>query len=213
MPRASITLVGRSSSHFTRVTRIFALELGLQVTLEVVHDITSSDSRVFAGNPALKVPALKRNGGVLVGTENICRAVAEQANSNKSVVWPEELPDDLSRNAQELVWHAMAAQVQLVLGTVVAKLPDDNVYFVKSKAGLEGSLVWLEQNIDNVLALLPAHRDLSLFEVTLFCLVEHLAFRGTVASERFQALSRFASEYGLRASARETGYRFDSATV
>jgi hypothetical protein len=37
----------------------------------------------------------------------------------------------VSRNAQELLWYSMAAQVQLAIGTMVARLPADSVFFVK----------------------------------------------------------------------------------
>jgi hypothetical protein len=81
-------------------------------------------------------------------------------------VWPEDLRDDLSRNAQELVWHAMGAQV-------------------------------------------PA-RDLSLFEVTLFCLIERLVFRPTQPIQSYRSLLSFSEAFAARASAGATVYRFDT---
>jgi hypothetical protein len=125
-------------------------------------------------------------------------------------VWPEDLRDDLSRNAQEMIWHAMAAQVQIIMGTGIGKLPADNVFFVKSRNGLEGALSWLEANLAAALRSLPSPRDLSVFEVSLFCLVEHLSFRITVPVEPYPALARFAAEFAAsKASARETCYKFD----
>jgi len=203
----SVTLVGRSSSHFTRVARIFALELGVALELEITHDITLTDPAAFAGNPALKIPTLRRDGSQLFGTENICRALAELA-PGKRIVWPEQLRDDLSRNAQELVWHAMAAQVQFVIGTMVNKLPADNAYFVKIRAGLEGALRWLDDHLARALEALPP-RDLSLFEVTLFCLIEHLTFRGSLSVEPYPNLVAFAQRFSTRESAKQTTYRFD----
>lgn len=205
-----IQIIGRSSSHFTRVTRIFALELGVEHALAPVFDITSTDSGVFAGNPALKIPTLRRGDALLFGAENICRALAELAPGRKRIVWPEQLGGGLSRNAQELLWHSMAAQVQLAIGTGVAKLPADNVFFVKIRAGFEGALRWLEANLDAALAAMPASRDLSLFETALFCLVEHLSFRATVSAEPYLKLRAFAARFGERESARRTPYRFDA---
>ena len=205
-----IQIIGRSSSHFTRLTRIFALELGVEHELVPVFEITSTDSGVFAGNPALKIPTLRRGGTLLFGAENICRALAELSPSRKRIVWPEQLGSDLSRNAQELLWHSMAAQVQLAIGTMVAKLPADNVFFVKIRAGFEGALRWLEANLDSALAAMPASRDLSLFETALFCLVEHLSFRATVSTEPYPKLRAFAARFGERHSARRTTYRFDA---
>ena len=83
----AIEIIGRSSSHFTRVTRIFALELGVEPELLPVFEITAIDSGVFAGNPALKIPTLKRSGTLLFGAENICRALAELSPSRKRSAW------------------------------------------------------------------------------------------------------------------------------
>ncbi len=206
-------LVGRSSSHFTRVPRLVAHELGVPLELVVVHDITAVDAEVFAGNPALKLPTLRHGGSLVFGAENICRALAALAPADQAarMIWPEQLRSEVSRNAQELVWHGMAAQVQLVFGTLVAKLPLENVYFAKGRAGLVGALGWLEQHLAPAQQVLPPAPALSLFEVTLFCLLEHLTFRGTVALEPFPKLREFAAQFGARASARETAYRYDPA--
>src|SRR5262245_57971254 len=121
MGQTQLQIIGRRSSHFTRAPLIFAHELGVVVELVPVFDITAQDPAVFAGNPALKLPTLRRpDGGLVFGAENICRVLAEMApDPSRRVVWPEELRLEVSRNAQELVWHAMAAQVQFVIGTVV----------------------------------------------------------------------------------------------
>lgn len=211
MTPAPVEIIGRSSSHFTRVTLLVAHELGVPVELRVIHDLTSVDAAVFAGNPALKMPSLRRGGSLLFGAENICRALAEVAAPELAarVVWPEALRGDLSRNAQELVWHAMAAQVQLVLGTLVGKLPAEHTFFAKGRAGFEGALGWLDEHLPAVLAALPAERLVSLFEVTLFCLVEHLEFRQSLPVAPYPALIEFARRFGARPSAQRTAYKFD----
>ena len=137
---STMQIVGRSSSHFTRLPRLFAEELSIAYELVVVYDMTALGPEAYGDNPALKLPLLKRNGSVLFGAQNICRALAEMSERKLAIVWPEDLRDDLSRNAQELVWHCMQAQVQLVMGTMVGKLPADNVYFSKARAGMENSL-------------------------------------------------------------------------
>jgi hypothetical protein len=161
----------------------------------------------------LKLPILRTGSSVLFGAQNICRAVTERAEAAKReapprVVWPEELRDDLSRNAQELVWHCSATQVQLVMGTVINSLPADNPFFTKARTGFENSLRWLDRNLGACLRVLPA-RDLSLFEVSLHCLVEHLVFRPTLPVDPFGSLMAFSKEYGERPAARRTLYRFD----
>lgn len=206
---SSVQIIGRSSSHFTRVTLVFAHELGVPIELVPIHDMTLVDPDVYAGNPALKLPTLRRDGSLVFGAENICRALAHLSDGTRRIVWPEQLRDDVSRNAQTMVWHAMAAQVQLVIGTVVAKLPPDNIYFAKGRAGFVGALHWLEDHLAEALAALPA-RDLSLFEVTLFCLVDHLGFRTTVPLEPYPSLVQFAQTFAARPSAMTTPYRFDA---
>jgi glutathione S-transferase len=203
-------IVGRSSSLFTRMPLIFAAELAVPYDLVPIHDMTELGPEVYAGNPALKLPILRTADAVLFGTQNICRAIAERAGKRVKIVWPEELRDDLSRNAQELVWHCMATQVQLIMGTVVGKLPADNVYFAKARTGLENSLRWLDANLAAALSALPTPRDLSVFEVSLFCLIDHLAFRATVPVEPYPSLLSFTKEFAKKPSAQRTVYRFDT---
>jgi glutathione S-transferase len=188
---------------------IFAEELGIRYQLDPIQDMTATDPRVYGGSPALKLPSLRRGESLLFGAQNICRALAEMSTTPLRVVWPEELRDDLSRNAHELIWHAMGAQVQLVFGTLIGQLPADNVYFAKGRAGFEGSLLWLERHAAEILGTLPP-RDLSLFEVSLFCLIEHLSFRATVPIEPYPALVNFSERFAARPSAQRTAYRFDA---
>jgi glutathione S-transferase len=200
-------LVGRSSSHFTRMPRIVAHELGVALPLVVIHDIAAVDATAYGENPALKLPSLRRaDGSLLFGAVNICRAVAESAGAADRIVWPEDLRDDLSRNAHELVWHAAAAQVQLVMGTVVGKLPADNIFFAKLRTGYAGALAWLDAH----LAAVPAPGPLRLLDVALFCLLDHLTIRPTLDLSPYPALTRFAATFAQRASALATPYRFDA---
>jgi glutathione S-transferase len=205
-----LQIVGRRSSHFTRLTLIFAEELAVPYDLVPIHDLVALGPEVYAGNPALKLPILRMNGSVLFGALNICRALEERAERPARVVWPEEQRSALSRNAQELVWHAMAAQVQIVVGTVLGKLPAENVYFAKALAGFQGALQWLDAHMTDVMSELPAPRSLSVFEASLFCLVDHLVFRETLSIEPYPALVRFRREFSERPSAQRTAYRFDT---
>lgn len=209
---SAIELVGRKSSHFTRVARMFAYELAVPIDFIPVFDLTSTAPEAFAGNPTMKVPTLRTERGILIGTENICRRLAELAagdpQAKQHIVWPSDLDDDLLLNAHELVWHSMSAQVQLIVGIMLAKLPAENLFFARGRKGFENALAWLDQHIDQVLSELP-QRDLSLFEVALFCLVEHLSFRKTLPVEPYSALLRFAAHFGARPSARQTPYEFD----
>jgi glutathione S-transferase len=208
---ATPCLIGRSSSHFTRVPRMLALELGVDLAFQPVYDLGSRQTADYGGNPAMKLPVLRLDDGqVAFGAENIARTLAELAPDRLHMVWTEQLPDVEARNAQELVWHAMAAQVQLVFGTQAAKLPADNLYFAKAADGMNNVLAWLDARIEAVLATLSPARHLSLLELTLFCLVEHLRFRPTVPLDAYPMLARFTDSFGRRASAQQTAYRFDT---
>lgn len=206
-------LTGRSGSHFTRVARMFAHELAVPVELDAVHDLTSLDPAAYGGHPALKLPTLHVEGALLFGTDNICRKLAELAGraNDPRVVLSHHVTSDLVRSAQELVWHAMAVQVQLVVGLQFAKLPAESIFFTKAKAGMLGALAWLDARLDQVLAELPLPRDVSVFEVTLFCLVEHIVFRPTVSFDSLPKLRSFAAAFASRESAQRTVFRFDPA--
>lgn len=208
-----IRLIGRSGSHFTRVAAMFAHELRVPFELDVVHDLLSLDPAAYGGHPALKLPTLHVGDSVLFGTENICRKLAEVANRARDprVVLPEHVTADLTRSAQELVWHAMAVQVQLLVGIRFAKLPADNPFFTKANAGMIGALTWLEDHLERALDRLPAPRDVSVFELTLFCLVEHIGFRPTVTLDAYPRLRGFATTLASRESARRTVFRADPA--
>lgn len=205
-----LQIVGRRSSHFTRLACIFAEELAVAYDIVPIYDMTQRDPGIYADNPALKLPILRIEDRTVFGTENICRTIAERARASAEIVWPEQLRGDVSRNAQELVWHCMTAQVQIVFGTVLAKLPADNLYFEKARAGFEGALACLDAHLPEALEALPPSRQLSLFEASLFCMMDHLQFRKTVPVERYSVLQAFVRSFGERPSAQRTPYRFDA---
>lgn len=207
----TLQIVGRRSSHFTRITRLFAEELGVSYEIVPIYDMSQQDPAIYADNPALKLPILRADDGVVFGTENICRALADRARKYDAIVWPEQLRGRVSRNAQELVWHCMTAQVQIVFGTLVAKLPGDNLYFEKARTGFTGALAWLDTHLSQALSALPASRQLSLFEASLFCMVDHLHFRKTLPVEQYSNLEAFTKEFATRPSAQRTPYQFDVA--
>jgi hypothetical protein len=103
----------------------------------------------------------------------------------------------------------MSAQVQIVFGTLVAGLPGDNLYFEKARAGFEGALTWLDAHLPEALQALPASRQLSLFEASLFCMIEHLHFRKTLPIEQHSTLEAFRKSFAMRPSAQSTQYQFD----
>jgi glutathione S-transferase len=202
-------IVGRSSSHFTRVTRIFAAELGIAAVLRVVPDLGSSRAADYAGNPALRVPILEAPSGVWFGALQVCRELARQSQRELRLIWPEAFEQPLLANAQELTLQAMSTEVSLIMGSQGgSELP--GAHRAKLSASLRGCLEWLEQHVDALLAALPA-RDLSYLEVTLFCLFTHLDFRAVLPTAEYVRLAQFSARFAERASARSTPYRFDAA--
>jgi glutathione S-transferase len=203
-------LHGRSSSPYTRVVRVFAHELGIRLELLPILDMARLDEAGYGGNPALKLPTLRVGEAMVLGTEHICRHLALSAGNARRIAWPEDALSVASGNAQELVWHGMAAQVQWVMASQVGQLPPDNPYLAKGRAGFEGALRWLDVRLDEALAGLPAARDFSLLEVTLHCLVEHLVFRKTLGTQPYPALRAFAARWAGRPSSQATPYQFDA---
>lgn len=207
--REKPTLIGRSSSHFTRVARIFAAEMGVEHTFQIVRDLMSGDPADYGGNPALKIPSLRTPRGAWFGSLPVSRELWRQSSARPRVVWPEDLDEPLLANAQELTVQAMSTEVGLVLGKV-SGVAADNVHQVKMRKSLVGSMAWLEEHIQPVLAALPADRALSYLEVTLFCLVTHLSFREVLSTDPYPRLLALCQQLGARPSAVETAYRFDA---
>jgi len=121
MTAPELTLVGRSSSHFTRTARIFALELGVPHAFRAVLDLTTPDPDNYADNPALKVPILIDARGPLYGTENICRELARRSGLRDRVVLRGDVPLHAVANAEEMILHAMGAAVILITTELMAQ--------------------------------------------------------------------------------------------
>ena len=202
-------IVGRSSSHFTRVTRIFAAEMRVDYSFQVVRDLMSCDAGDYGGNPALKLPTLQTGRGVWFGALNICRELSRQSSRKPRTVWPEDLDQPVLANAQELVVHAMATEVALIMAKV-SGVGDGNAHQAKMRQSLVNTMAWLEDNARQALDALPADRELSYLEVTLFCLVTHLEFRDVLPVSPYPNLNEFCQRFAARASADETRYRFDT---
>ena len=208
MTNPDLVLVGRSSSHFTRTARLFALDLGVPHAFRPVLDMTTFDPAAYAENPALKVPILLDAQGPLFGTENICRELARRSGRGDRVVLRGDVGDRLVANAEELILHAMSAEVTLILTALAGQ---DRAPPPKLRRSLENALAFLDTNLEGVLAALPADRLLSFCETALFCVVTHLPWRKVMDVDGYQRLLAFCQVFGERASARATEYRFDAA--
>ncbi|WNG56338.1 glutathione S-transferase domain-containing protein [Archangium gephyra] len=206
---AKPVIIGRSSSHFTRVARIFAAEMRVDYSLRVVRDLMSPTAEDYGGNPALKIPSLQTPQGVWFGSLNVCRELWRRSSPKPRVVWPEDLDQPLLANAQELVLQAMSTEVSLIMGKA-AGTSENSTHHAKMRQSLVNMMSWLEENVRPLLAALPPERDLSYLEVTLFCLVTHLEFRGVLPTAPYSALNEFCQRFATRASASETSFRFDT---
>ncbi|HLK90707.1 MAG TPA: glutathione S-transferase family protein [Polyangia bacterium] len=204
MTEAELVLVGRSSSHFTRTARLFAIELGLPYTFRPVLDMAARDPAAYGDNPALKIPILIDGEGPLYGTENICRALARHAGAGARVVLRGDVPARVVANAEEMILHAMASDVALVMAGAGQPEPP------KVRASLENALGFLEANVDRVLEALPADRRLSFCEAALYALVTHLPFRNVMQVSGYPRLQAFRDRFGARPGAAATAYRFDA---
>jgi glutathione S-transferase len=206
---AKPVIIGRSSSHFTRVTRIFAAEMGIDYSFRVVRDLMSSDPADYGGNPALRIPTLQTSRGVWFGALNVCRELWRQSSLKPRVVWPEDLEEPVLANAQEFVLQAMATEVALIMAKVTGA-DDSSAHSTKMRTSLLNMMSWLEENARSVLAALLPQRDLSFLEVSLFCLVTHLEFREVLLTDSYSELKTFCQQFATRASIGETPYRFDT---
>ena len=201
-------LHGRSSSHFTRIARIFAAELEVELEFLPIRDLMSTAAEDYGGNPALKLPTLESPDGRWFGSLPASRELARHSELNLDIVWPEQLETALASNVQEMVLQAMATEVALVMGAANG-VAADNALLAKQRASLLGTMAWLEENAGAAIASLPAERDLSFLEVSLFCLMEHLPFREVLATDAYPRLRGFAERFARRSSARATTFRFD----
>lgn len=211
---AKPVLVGRSSSVFTRVARIFALELGIEHAFRVVPDLLASEAERYGGNPALKLPTLLAPSGSWFGSLTICRELARLTRRAPHLVWPEDLLEPDLANAQELTVQAMSTEVALIMaqqGTPAEPAASaESPYQRKLRQSLANTLAWLEEHVSEFPSRLPASRDLSYLEVTLFCLLTHLEFREVVPLLAYQGLAEFQRAFSERSSAKATPYHFDS---
>ena len=154
---STIEIVGRSSSSFTRVVRIFAVALAVEHSFRPVMDLTSLDAAPYAGNPALKIPTLVTAEGPWFGSENICRELARRAGRRTEVVLRGDVDDRLVANFEELTVQAMTTEVAFVM----AKMSGGNAVPPKLIRSLESTLRWLDEHVDRALSLLPPQRIIS----------------------------------------------------
>lgn len=201
-------IIGRQGSHYTRMVRMLAIELGVEAALQPIYDLLSEDPGVFGGNPALKLPALRQGNAVVWGSQNACRALARSTPGGEArVFWAEDARTPLLMNAHEIVAHTMAVQVEVVFHEVVSRRPPDAASH-KRRASLESCLAWLEAHLPGIRAELPGDR-IALVELGLFAVLEHFAFRNPMDLSAMPRLRDFMAELGRRPSALATPYVVD----
>lgn len=201
-------LYGRSSSHFTRIARIFAAEAEVAVDFVLIRDLMSQDPDDYGGHPAMKLPTLQTEAGIWFGSLPICRELIACSELQLDVAWPEDLQRPVAANAQELVSTAMSSEVGLIMGKA-SGVAADNSHQAKMRASLHGAMEWLEINVWRAIGTLSPERDLSFLEVSLFCLIEHLEFREVLSLDPYPELRAFAQRFAQRSSAKATTFKFD----
>ena len=208
----TMQLHGRSSSHFTRIVRIFAAEAEVAIEFIPIRDLMSEDPVDYGGHPALKLPTLHTDAGIWFGSLPICRELVACSELSLEILWPEDLTRPVAANAQELVLTAMSCEIGLIMGKA-SGVAADNTHQIKMRASLLGAMEWLELNAGRAIATLAPERDLSFLEVSLFCLIEHLEFREVLSMDGYPELRAFAQRFGGRSSAKATQYGFDFAAA
>lgn len=203
-----LSIVGRSSSHFTRTVRMFAHELAIDYAFRPLGDLSSRDVNQYADNPALKIPVLETPDGPWFGALNICRELARRTPGAPKICWPEQLRDRTAANAQELVLQGMATEVALIMQATGGVIATSG----KAFESLVNSLSWLDANLAHVRASTSERDTLSIFELTTYSFVTHLQFRKVTDISPYHALQAFCSEHGQRPSAQATAYRFDASS-
>jgi glutathione S-transferase len=202
----SLTIIGRSSSHFTRTARMFAHECGIEYQFKPVLDLMSRAAADYGNNPALRLPVLETAEGPLFGALNICRELVRRGPQNLRVIWPEQLKERAALNAQELVLQGMSSEVLLIMsGTQPA-----GSYADKARLSLTNTLAWLDARLPDVLRALPPERMLSFLEVSCFCFITHLEFRQVLDISEYSKLRSFCQAYAGRKAALDTAYAFDA---
>jgi hypothetical protein len=201
-------LIGRSSSHFTRVARWFAAEAQVECAFRVVRNLLSCDPEDYGGNPALRLPSLRTAAGTWFGALNVCRELYRESRCKPRFVWPEQQQTPLLANAQELVLQAMSTEVTLVMSQA-GGASSGSEHEKKMRASLANSIDWLETHLDAALGELPDPRDASYLELTSYCLLTHLTFRDVHPMDGYVRLEAFCDAFGARPASVATPYFFD----
>jgi glutathione S-transferase len=211
MTDARPLIIARSSSHFSRATRIFAYELDVPFDFRAVLKLTSEDPEEFGGNPSLKVPVLVHAGESWFGTLNVCRQLWRISGKRRPVLWPEGMETALLANALEVTLNGMGAEVAIVMNRLgdTNGTPAEGRGLQKTRAGLLGSVAWLEARLPEIQAALPSAGTLSYFEVLLFCFAGHLEYREVLNLAPYEKLCAFRDEFAKRPSARATEFNLD----
>ena len=203
-----LVLVGRNSSHFTRIARIFAHELGVEYEFEIVYDLTSKSAGEFGDNPTLRVPALRTPTGTWFGSLPICRELVRRSRRHGvRTLFPEHATDARASNAQEIITDLMGTEVSIIMGRL-ANLPSDSAFFEKPAARVAASVEWLERELPAALASQP-QGALSFLEVSAYCVCTHLGFREVLSIGDRPNLVAFMQRFGERSSAKATSYFVD----
>ncbi len=154
-----LDLVGRSRSHVPRTARIFALELGVEHGFRPVFDILALDSAAYCRQSrAQDADTAPSRRAAVRHVENICRELARRAHHqalpSSSVATS---PIASIANAEELTLQAMLTEVSIIQ----AKLTETSAA-PKLVPSLENSMRWLDDNLERLVAALPAERRLQL---------------------------------------------------
>ena len=137
-----IKLFATPKSHFSRKVRLLLDHLELPYELVDVGDVSSGDSSLFDGNPALGVPVLEDDEVWMLESDHIASYLVRTYDPGDRFDVLTESVDLL--NARAVMNNIMANEVKLILAERGGLDPSPHAYFQKALKSIELGLSWLE---------------------------------------------------------------------
>ena len=160
-------LLATPKSHFSRKIRLLLDHLKLPYELVDVGDVSSPDSSLFDGNPAMGVPVLEDGDIWMVESDHIASYLVRTYDPHDRF---DVLTDSVELlNLRAVMNNIMANEVKLILAERGGLDPGPHAYFQKALKSIELGLSWLEARSSLLKSENPGYA-----EFHFICLWEHL---------------------------------------
>lgn len=140
-------LHGTPRSHFTRVVRITAHELGLELEWVDVGNVATAEA--FADNPLMQVPVLVDGDRTVWDSHDICRYLVEREDADPLGM---ESLDWSRRNLVSVIRGVMSAEVRLILAER-SGMSTTGPMFDKARETIRRGLRWIDARIEGEVGL------------------------------------------------------------